>query len=80
MAQRPVNHVPLDEAVLDLLACPACLGGLSVLEEGLVCVECGRGYPILDGIPVLIAEAAEEPSQTVSSADSCTSIPTRRTE
>jgi uncharacterized protein YbaR (Trm112 family) len=52
---------PLDPVVLGQLACPACpacLGVLRVDEDRLVCVGCGRGYPIVDGIPVLITERA----------------------
>jgi hypothetical protein len=41
--------------VLGQLACPACLGELLLDGDKLVCVECGRSYPIVDGIPVLIA-------------------------
>ncbi len=48
-----------DPAVLDLLACPACGGELRLEVARLACVECGRAYPIVDGIPVLIAERAE---------------------
>jgi uncharacterized protein YbaR (Trm112 family) len=48
-----------DESVLDQLACPVCLGGLAFIAEQLVCAGCGRGYPIVDGIPVLIAERAK---------------------
>jgi uncharacterized protein len=44
--------------VVDLLACPACVGGLRFVEGKLICAECRRIYPILDGIPVLIAERA----------------------
>ena len=47
-----------DESVLDQLACPGCLGGLSLVGERLMCAECGPGYAIVDGIPVLIAERA----------------------
>jgi hypothetical protein len=61
MPEKPSRHVPLDAAVLDLLACPACLGALSIQEEQLVCSACGRAYPIVDGIPVLIAERAQLP-------------------
>jgi uncharacterized protein YbaR (Trm112 family) len=50
-----------DTSVLDQLACPACLGGLSVDGDRLVCAACGCGYPIVDGIPVLIAGSAEKP-------------------
>jgi uncharacterized protein YbaR (Trm112 family) len=53
-----------DAKVLEQLACPACLGDLGLVgdlpgEERLVCKACERGYPIVDGIPVLIAERAE---------------------
>ncbi|HEY3626044.1 MAG TPA: Trm112 family protein [Terracidiphilus sp.] len=44
-------------SVLDQLACPACLAGLQVDASGLLCTACGRHYPIVDGIPVLIADA-----------------------
>jgi hypothetical protein len=44
-----------DPSVLGQLACPACLGELLLDGDKLVCVECGRSYPIVDGIPVLIA-------------------------
>ena len=49
---------PLDPVVLGQLACPACLGVLRVDEDRLVCAGSGRGYPIVDGIPVLITERA----------------------
>ena len=42
-------------SISDQLACPACLGGLRLDGERLLCAGCGRGYPIVDGIPVLIA-------------------------
>ena len=43
------------QLIPDQLACPACLGDLRLDGERLVCAGCGRGYPIVDGIPVLIA-------------------------
>jgi len=48
----------------DQLACPACLGGLRPAEGAMVCAGCGRAYPVVDGIPVLIVErAAARPSR-----------------
>ncbi len=48
-----------DAALVSRLACPACLGDLRLVEDHLVCTGCGRSYPIVDGIPVMIAERAE---------------------
>jgi uncharacterized protein YbaR (Trm112 family) len=48
-----------DPTVLDRLACPACLGDLRLEEARLVCASCCRAYPIVDGIPVLIAGREE---------------------
>jgi uncharacterized protein YbaR (Trm112 family) len=49
-----------DPSVVNQLACPACLGALRMEEGKLLCAECGRAYPIVDGIPVLIAGPAME--------------------
>ncbi|MGH9598531.1 MAG: Trm112 family protein [Terracidiphilus sp.] len=46
----------LDPAVLALLACPVCRGDLRREAASLVCAGCGRAYPIVDGIPALIAD------------------------
>jgi hypothetical protein len=53
------SHFPFDSLVGDPLACPACLGEFHLDEGKLICAECGRIYPVMDGIPVLIAERAE---------------------
>jgi len=54
----------LDPNTLSRLACPACLGSLSVppseTPDRLACARCGRTYPVVDGIPLLIAEQAEK--------------------
>ncbi len=49
--------------LLEILACPACDSRPKVNLENdrLVCVECGRRYPIRDGIPVMLVEDAENP-------------------
>jgi uncharacterized protein YbaR (Trm112 family) len=45
--------------VIEQLACPVCQGNLQMDEARLVCAGCGRAYPIVDGIPVLIAGREE---------------------
>lgn len=47
----------MDEQLVQQLACPACRGGLSFSGTELTCAECGRGYPVVDGIPVLVADS-----------------------
>jgi uncharacterized protein YbaR (Trm112 family) len=40
------------------LACPVCFGALALRAAEAACAGCGRVYPVVDGIPVLIAERA----------------------
>jgi uncharacterized protein len=53
--------MPVDKELLDILACP--VDHAAVREEGerLICQECGRRYPVRDGIPVMLVEEAEQP-------------------
>jgi len=46
------------------LACPVCFGALRVEPAAATCAECGRVYPVADGIPVLIAERARKRTGT----------------
>jgi uncharacterized protein YbaR (Trm112 family) len=47
------------EEVLQLLACPVCGGKMSEVEGGLFCPACQREFPVVDGIPVLLAGAGQ---------------------
>lgn len=49
----------LPQELLDILVCP--VDKAKVRQEGvrLVCEECGRAYPIRDGIPVMLVDEAE---------------------
>ncbi len=61
------------QSIAAQLACPACLGDLSVVGQALACAACARHYPIVDGIPVLIVDkSTPPPSQNVSSGTSLT--------
>jgi len=44
------------------LVCPACHGALRFDEADVTCTACGRIYPVVDGLPVLISERAEPQS------------------
>jgi uncharacterized protein YbaR (Trm112 family) len=53
----------IDKELLEILACPVCK--TKVREEGdrLVCTECGRRYPVRDGIPIMLVDEAEQPQE-----------------
>ena len=42
------------------MVCPVCYGALRFGESNVVCGACGRIYPVVDGIPVLIADRATQ--------------------
>ena len=51
----------IDPELAEILVCPACRGDLSEDEpaQRLICADCGRRYPVRDGIPVMLIEEAE---------------------
>lgn len=48
-ATRPDRTI--DRALRELLVCPVDHAQLKDVERTLVCVACGRTYPVEDGIP-----------------------------
>jgi len=50
----------IDKELLDILACPACKGDLSLVgsEDGLICEKCALKYPIKDDIPIMLIDEA----------------------
>ena len=50
----------IDQELLDILACPACKGDVQLKDNKIICLKCGRKYPIKDGIPVLLVDEAEK--------------------
>jgi uncharacterized protein YbaR (Trm112 family) len=66
--------VDLEPQLLEILVCPCPqhaplrpepAGG----AEYLICTSCGRGFPIRDGIPVLLLEEATAPSESGDSVE-----------
>jgi uncharacterized protein YbaR (Trm112 family) len=43
---------------LDRLACPVCHQKLRAGDNAVICTGCSRRYPVVDGIPVLLANRA----------------------
>jgi uncharacterized protein YbaR (Trm112 family) len=62
--------VPPD--LLEVLVCPACHGDLAERPEdgggdtGLECFGCGRVYPVLDDIPIMLVDRATPPTRAAS--------------
>ena len=54
--------MPIDKALLDILACPKCKGDISLNEsqDGLICDRCKLLYHIKDDIPVMLIDEAEK--------------------
>jgi len=52
----------IDETLARLLVCPVDKADLieDVDEQRLVCTDCGRRYPVKDGIPIMLPDEAEQ--------------------
>jgi len=50
----------VDKELLEILACPVCKADVKEVEGKIVCQECGRKYPIRDGIPVMLVDEAKK--------------------
>jgi uncharacterized protein len=56
-----VQNPAINEIALRLLACPKCHATLiSLDQESVRCTGCERRYPIRDGLPILLADAARQ--------------------
>ncbi len=55
-------EMALDEALLEILACPVCKGKLLYLakKDQLICRFDQLAYPIIEGIPVMLIEKAQK--------------------
>lgn len=51
----------IDPALAEILVCPVDKADLIEDNEAsrLECTECGRRYPVRDGIPIMLVEEAE---------------------
>jgi len=51
----------IDPTLAEVLVCPVDKAELrqDVAAERLECTECGRRYPVREGIPVMLVEEAE---------------------
>ena len=53
--------MPLDDKLLEILACPKCKGELEyrVGEEALLCHACRLKYEVDEGIPIMLIDEAK---------------------
>jgi uncharacterized protein YbaR (Trm112 family) len=51
----------INDELLRILACPLDKAPVELHGDRLVCSQCGRRYPIRDGIPVMLIDEAEMP-------------------
>ena len=48
----------MDGRLLEILACPICKTDVKLEEGKVVCVKCGRRFPIENGIPIMLPKEA----------------------
>jgi uncharacterized protein YbaR (Trm112 family) len=53
----------INPELLRILACPMCKSDLRLEKSELICIKCGRRYPIKDGIPHLLPDELREPQR-----------------
>lgn len=63
------DELPISKDLLEILRCPACVreteGLLDLVKNTwLVCQDCGRKYPISDGIPVMLIDEGDKWRET----------------
>ncbi len=51
---------PISAELLAMLRCPISRGPLELIDGKLVCWQSRKAYRIVDGIPVLLPEEAED--------------------
>ncbi|PWH15939.1 MAG: hypothetical protein DDG60_04955 [Anaerolineae bacterium] len=63
----------VSQELLEILRCPACVrerdGLLTLMRESwLICQDCGRKYPIVDDIPVMLIDEGDKWAATTPEA------------
>jgi len=53
----------IDKELLEILCCPADKGDVEEKNDRIICLKCGRRYPIKEGVPIMLVEQAELPEK-----------------
>ncbi len=59
--ESQTSQTPGENKLFDLLVCPIGLAPLRRIGDSLECTSCGPKFRIVDGIPMMLVEAAEWP-------------------
>ena len=54
------SSTDVDASLLEILACPDDKQPVVKIGDKIVCTQCGKRYPVRDGIPVMLIDEAEE--------------------
>jgi uncharacterized protein YbaR (Trm112 family) len=62
---QPTGEKMISKELLEILRCPNCVrekGGALTLHKDawLICQDCGRKYPIVDDIPVMLIDEGDK--------------------
>jgi uncharacterized protein len=62
---QPIGEMMISKELLEILRCPNCVrekSGMLTLHKDawLICQDCGRKYPIMDDIPVMLIDEGDK--------------------
>ena len=57
------NEATVPGELLEILVCPVDKAKVNLQGDRLVCEQCGRAYPVREGIPIMLEEEAELPGK-----------------
>jgi hypothetical protein len=57
------NEATVPRELLEILVCPVDKAKVNLQGDRLLCEQCGRAYPVRDGIPIMLEEEAELPGK-----------------
>lgn len=57
---RPDPTSGCDPRVRGVVVCPQCHGDLEDRSDGLACVRCAKLFPVVDGVPWMLLERAQD--------------------
>ena len=65
VAKKRSTESMVSETLIEILRCPNCVrttgGELNLYKDSwFICQDCGRKYPILDDIPVMLIEEGDK--------------------